>query len=492
MRRKKTQRPSSDDPYSLSKKLLKQSHGEETASTIYTRTNAGFVVEEGFLDSLYEPRTITALLLFLVFTVYAPFQITTHHMEAGIIAGCSMFIFYGAIQFRDGLLMRPHPMVWRVVHAIGILYLVFLAFCLYQPLADIRSKIIPMAVDASDEVDLTRSYGRDCVMFRNGTMNAILENTIFDIFVLMHGFGFVVNALLLRNWAMLWTVSIMFEVLEATLQHILPNFQECWWDHLLLDIFGFNLLGMVCGIWLGNRLATGLFDWGGQPYRKLPSRRKKIKRIVWQLFPHKFERYHWSILVDFRRFCGVFMIISFHLINVVNSFFIKHLLVLPTSSPLCYTRLVIIALVGVPACHEAYEFAIAPKAVRKHARLGQNAWVLLLVLTLESMWLIKNIPDELLQLPSTCIIICWVLSAVLFTCWVVYQYYVLPRWVHPWLRDLPVERASTLTTRLERMSLTFLALSIMPLMYILARDCYRTYVYAEDPASLAPIGQGHW
>ena len=42
--------------------------------------------------------------------------------------------------------------------------------------------------------------------------------------------------------------SIMFEVVEVSLQHMFPNFNECWWDHLGLDVFGCNLLGMVCGM----------------------------------------------------------------------------------------------------------------------------------------------------------------------------------------------------------------------------------------------------
>ena len=28
------------------------------------------------------------------------------------------------------------------------------------------------------------------------------------------------------------TISVMFEILEYTLEHQLPNFSECWWDHV--------------------------------------------------------------------------------------------------------------------------------------------------------------------------------------------------------------------------------------------------------------------
>ena len=37
--------------------------------------------------------------------------------------------------------------------------------------------------------------------------------------------------------------SILFELIEFTFDNWLPNFAECWWDHLLLDVLGCNLLG---------------------------------------------------------------------------------------------------------------------------------------------------------------------------------------------------------------------------------------------------------
>lgn len=32
-------------------------------------------------------------------------------------------------------------------------------------------------------------------------------------------------------------ISVMFEVIEYTLEHQLPNFSECWWDHVRLFSF---------------------------------------------------------------------------------------------------------------------------------------------------------------------------------------------------------------------------------------------------------------
>ena len=40
------------------------------------------------------------------------------------------------------------------------------------------------------------------------------------------------QTLILRDWWLCTVLSVMFEVLEYTLEHQLPNFSECWWDHV--------------------------------------------------------------------------------------------------------------------------------------------------------------------------------------------------------------------------------------------------------------------
>lgn len=36
-------------------------------------------------------------------------------------------------------------------------------------------------------------------------------------------------------------ISVMFEFLEYSLEHQLPNFSECWWDHVRTNITGLLL-----------------------------------------------------------------------------------------------------------------------------------------------------------------------------------------------------------------------------------------------------------
>jgi phosphatidylserine synthase 2 len=62
-----------------------------------------------------------------------------------------------------------------------------------------------------------------------------------DIFVLAHVLGWYGKSLILRDYWFCWILSIMFEVMEYSLQHQLANFAECWWDHVR------NLLDCVVG-----------------------------------------------------------------------------------------------------------------------------------------------------------------------------------------------------------------------------------------------------
>jgi len=50
----------------------------------------------------------------------------------------------------------------------------------------------------------------------------------------------------------LWAISVMWEITEITFAHLLPNFIECWWDALILDVIICNGLG----IWIKTGAAS--------------------------------------------------------------------------------------------------------------------------------------------------------------------------------------------------------------------------------------------
>jgi phosphatidylserine synthase 2 len=102
---------------------------------------------------------------------------------------------------------------------------------------------------------------------------------LFDEFVVAHILGWFGKAVMIRNQLLLWVLSIGFELMEVrsectigttskiffipviflarknayydilqlTFRHMLPNFNECWWDSIILDILICNWFGETFG-----------------------------------------------------------------------------------------------------------------------------------------------------------------------------------------------------------------------------------------------------
>ncbi len=74
--------------------------------------------------------------------------------------------------------------------------------------------------------------------------------TVVDIFIISHFIGSFAKTLIVRNRSIMWTISIYWELLELATKHFIPNFAECWWDSLLLDVLLCNALGIECALWV--------------------------------------------------------------------------------------------------------------------------------------------------------------------------------------------------------------------------------------------------
>ena len=59
-----------------------------------------------------------------------------------------------------------------------------------------------------------------------------------DGFVIAHALGWLCKTLMIRDFWMTNLLSVTFEFLEYSLEHQLPNFSECWWDHWIMDVLG--------------------------------------------------------------------------------------------------------------------------------------------------------------------------------------------------------------------------------------------------------------
>jgi phosphatidylserine synthase 2 len=87
-----------------------------------------------------------------------------------------------------------------------------------------------------------KNYSSNCEL----TFQNVWEQ--LDIFIWAHTIGWIAKALILRDYWLCWVISILFEIMEYTLAHQLPNFGECWWDHWVLDVLLTNWLGIYIGM----------------------------------------------------------------------------------------------------------------------------------------------------------------------------------------------------------------------------------------------------
>ncbi len=83
----------------------------------------------------------------------------------------------------------------------------------------------------------------------------------FDVFGLGHFFGWTMKAMLVRHYGICWTISVTWEITELAFAHLLPNFAECWWDALILDVIVCNGLGIWFGLYICRKLEMRTYKW---------------------------------------------------------------------------------------------------------------------------------------------------------------------------------------------------------------------------------------
>lgn len=337
------------------------------------------------------PHTLSLGLITLVYIVYAAFKErdeeydSATNLKRGIKYAIIFFLVYCAAQLRDGHFVRPHPIVWRVVTGLFIVYEMFLIVLLFQNQQDAPRLL--KHLDPTLGVQLPpRSYGESCTLYTpDDPVSAFrnLTDTVFDIFVLMHFFGWFIGALMIRDHLICWSISILFELYELTFSHWLPNFKECWWDHIFLDVFMCNAAGIYLGMKMCHWFEMKSYNWVG--IQTIPHLSGKAKRAMEQFTPFDWLPYDWKMFRSQSRFWSVLFMIFSLSVMMLNSFFLKTVLWVPASNPLNVIRLSIWYSAGSYAIAEYYLFCAAPGA----RKLGPRAWLGLGVVVTEVLIIFK-------------------------------------------------------------------------------------------------------
>ncbi|KAF9947436.1 hypothetical protein BGZ70_002677 [Mortierella alpina] len=367
----------------------------------------------------YTPRTLTiltAMLLMLVYVALTPeVDDTLTNVKIGMVASIGAFCVFGMLQFRDSLLLRPHPALWRVVLSVGVVYQLFLVFLLFQNKHDAR--LLFKFIDPSLGVPLPeKSYGDACELTRENMMDQV-----WDVFVLAHALGWFCKAIILRDYTFCWILSIMFEVMEYSLTHQLNNFNECWWDHWILDVLICNWLGLYLGVKTCEYFEMKQYSWQG--LAEIPTLKGKMKRTMQQFTPKSWTKFKWDSTKSFKSYCTVIFILTMFLICELNAFYLKSILWLPSAHPINIARIFAYFMFGIPGVREAYQYLHDANC----KRIGPQAWLLIGSVATEVLIVFKFGQGEFPNPAPASVIYFWAAFLTLLTVYPIYQFYWLPK-----------------------------------------------------------------
>ena len=135
--------------------------------------------------------------------------------------------------------------------------------------------------------DIPRKSREDATFFgTTGYPNSGAWPLVGNLHFFSHLNGWCCRMLLMRDWHMVWVCSLSWEVLEMGCMHWQFNMYECWWDHLLMDVLGCNLTGIVVGYYTLKYLDLPFTPWlwdsrqTAKPEQESPTTLTKILDLV--------------------------------------------------------------------------------------------------------------------------------------------------------------------------------------------------------------------
>jgi len=343
-------------------------------------------VEDITLRFFYRTRTLTLLcvtVLALVYFCLMRDETFSHdgNIKAGCIAAGFCLLIISVLTFPNGPFIRPHPALWRCVFGCSVLYSVLLVFIAFQDYQTARAILIfcfPDLKNFTIDMDVGQ-WGQNC----DDLSLANLYNSV-DFFCFAHFAGWAMKALLVRHYGVLWTISVMWEITEWCFCHLLPNFAECWWDSLFLDIILCNGLGIWFGMAVSHWMEMRYYSW--ESFRDIRTASGKLKRSVLQFTPHSWTGMRWlDPAYPGVRSAAVWLFVMFWQVSELNTFFLKHIFQMPPNHPLVFARIFLIGAISAPSIRQYYIYVTDPTC----KRVGTQAWVYGVIMAVETIICVK-------------------------------------------------------------------------------------------------------
>lgn len=349
------------------------------------------------------PHSIAALIV-LCGILYYLSRIPTFTIEEGVKMGIIgvivSVVFLGCLFLPDSFLRRPHPVFWRLVTSAGILYLIFALIILFQSKDQARQFLKFFDKELGKPLP-EKNYADKCEITQKEYPYLNLEHfyaAVWDMYMIAHLVGWYVKMLIVRNVKICWFLSILFEILEITFRHWLPNFWECWWDHLILDVFGMNALGIFLGDLTCRFMEMKNYKWINKTTQekkpKCSSFVSKITNFFERLTPNYYVKHEWDIFSSTKRFFQVVWFFVFMNLVDLSHFFLKFVLWIPQTHDILAVRIYTWGLLAMIGAREYYEYITNPACTR----FGLNVWLAHLIVFVEWAYILK-FSDGLFEQP---------------------------------------------------------------------------------------------
>jgi phosphatidylserine synthase 2 len=201
----------------------------------------------------YTPRTITTAIVFLLFINFMAYDGASklkewtkdyyadeknpdvfENVRWPLFFAFTSLIAFAMTHFPDTMIKRPHPVFWRLFLGLLSGYSVFMTFVLILPLNEARY-IFKIFHPTQGNPMPERSYAEDCRVFTPENPDSSMKNikdAVYDVHFIAHLAGWWFKMMIIRDTKIAWIISGTFELIEISLRHWLPNFWECWWDHV--------------------------------------------------------------------------------------------------------------------------------------------------------------------------------------------------------------------------------------------------------------------
>jgi len=271
-----------------------------------------------------------------------------------------------------------------------------------------------------------KSYADDCRIYTPEDPVSTFRNLrdSIDVHFVAHLLGWICKVLIIRDIKICWICSIVFELTELTFRHWLPNFEECWWDHLLLDVFGCNMVGIIIGAFIIRYMSVKKLSWVYQKPKEMEKYLYKecsvIQRTFYKFKPQVLMKHNWGMFNSLKQFYGVLIFCVIVLLVDLHNFFLKAILLVPASHDLLKFRLLLWCPLALAGAEEYYEY-ISNKYSK---RVRGHMWMIMLIIATELGIVVRN--NQVYTGPSfpTYIIIMWstIFASILATTiWIIFK-----------------------------------------------------------------------